>query len=74
MKTGFSKKKFYHRFDTQLIREFPPQVSKSRIFRREGADIHSDVTISLAQAILGGTKRIPGIYDDIVFVVSILIE
>ncbi|KAK6976872.1 protein tumorous imaginal discs mitochondrial-like isoform X1 [Biomphalaria glabrata] len=41
------------------------KVQKSRIFRREGADVHSDVTISLSQAILGGTIRIPGIYDDI---------
>ncbi|XP_012936716.1 dnaJ homolog subfamily A member 3, mitochondrial [Aplysia californica] len=41
------------------------KVAKSRIFRREGADVHSDVTISLGQAILGGSIRIPGIYDDI---------
>ncbi|GFN81532.1 Dnaj subfamily a member 3, mitochondrial [Plakobranchus ocellatus] len=41
------------------------KVAKSRIFRREGADVHSDVTISLAQAILGGTIKVPGIYDDI---------
>ncbi|BFZ14617.1 hypothetical protein BsWGS_17656 [Bradybaena similaris] len=42
------------------------KVAKSRIFRREGADVHSDVTISLSQAVLGGSIRIPGIYDDIV--------
>ncbi|KAH9488161.1 Protein tumorous imaginal discs, mitochondrial [Bulinus truncatus] len=42
------------------------KVQKSRIFRREGADVHSDVTISLSQAVLGGSIRIPGIYDDIV--------
>ncbi|ESO90596.1 hypothetical protein LOTGIDRAFT_122783 [Lottia gigantea] len=41
------------------------KVSKSRIFRREGSDVHSDVTISLSQAVLGGAIRIPGIYDDI---------
>lgn len=41
------------------------KVAKSRIFRREGADIHSDATISLSQAVLGGSIRIPGIYDDI---------
>ncbi|XP_059157203.1 protein tumorous imaginal discs, mitochondrial-like isoform X2 [Physella acuta] len=42
------------------------KVQKSRIFRREGADVHSDVSISLSQAVLGGSIRIPGIYDDIV--------
>ncbi|XP_041358506.1 protein tumorous imaginal discs, mitochondrial-like isoform X2 [Gigantopelta aegis] len=41
------------------------KVAKSRIFRREGADVHSDVAISLSQAVLGGTIRVPGIYDDI---------
>lgn len=41
------------------------KVAKSRIFRREGADVHSDVTISLAQAALGGSIKIAGIYDDI---------
>ena len=46
------------------------QVSRSKIFRREGADVHSDVTISLTQAILGGTIRIPGIYGDILLSVS----
>ncbi|XP_064636963.1 protein tumorous imaginal discs, mitochondrial-like [Lineus longissimus] len=41
------------------------RVAKSSTFRREGADIHSDVGISLAQAVLGGSLRIPGLYDDI---------
>merc|ERR1712038_1289386 len=41
------------------------KVEKSRAFRREGADVHSDVNISIAQAILGGTVRIPGIYEEI---------
>ncbi|XP_064607714.1 protein tumorous imaginal discs, mitochondrial-like isoform X3 [Liolophura sinensis] len=45
------------------------RVSKSNFFRREGADVHSDVTISLSQAVLGGTTRIPGIYDDILFTI-----
>ena len=40
------------------------QVSPSSQFRREGADVHTDVTISLAQAILGGTVKVPGIYED----------
>ena len=46
------------------------QVARSRNFRRDGADVHSDVTISLSQAVLGGSVRIPGIYDDILLNVS----
>jgi len=38
--------------------------------RRDGADIHSDVIISLSQALLGGTIRVPGINDDVVFTVG----
>ncbi|XP_074603196.1 dnaJ homolog l(2)tid, mitochondrial-like isoform X2 [Brevipalpus obovatus] len=41
------------------------RVAKSDYFRREGADVHSDITISLSQAILGGSTRIQGIYEDI---------
>jgi len=48
------------------------QVEKSRTFRREGADIHSDVAVSLSQAILGGTVRVPGITDHILLNVSII--
>nr|XP_053652856.1 protein tumorous imaginal discs, mitochondrial-like isoform X1 [Cherax quadricarinatus] len=40
-------------------------VTKSDYFRREGADIHTDTTISLAQAALGGATRVQGIYEDI---------
>ncbi|KAF8562005.1 hypothetical protein P879_09449 [Paragonimus westermani] len=39
------------------------RVERSREFRREGPDIHSDVSISLAQAALGGKIRVPGIYE-----------
>ena len=45
-------------------------MDKSREFRREGADVHSDVLVSLSQAILGGTVRIPGIYEEILLNVS----
>ncbi|XP_046355095.2 protein tumorous imaginal discs, mitochondrial-like isoform X2 [Haliotis rufescens] len=45
------------------------KVAKSRVFRRDAADVHSDVTVSLSQAILGGTLRIPGIYDDILLTI-----
>ncbi|XP_042573438.1 dnaJ homolog subfamily A member 3, mitochondrial-like isoform X2 [Cyprinus carpio] len=41
------------------------RVQKSPIFRRDGADIHSDVMISVAQAILGGTVRAQGLYETI---------
>jgi DnaJ family protein A protein 3 len=41
------------------------RVEKSRTFRRDGADVHSDVVISLSQAILGGTIRVPGITEDV---------
>jgi len=45
------------------------RVEKNNMYRRDGADIHSDIGISLAQAILGGTVRVPGVYDDIVFTI-----
>ncbi|KAM4697956.1 dnaJ homolog subfamily A member 3, mitochondrial isoform 1-T1 [Rhinophrynus dorsalis] len=41
------------------------RVQKSPIFRREGADIHSDLHISIAQAVLGGTGRAQGLYEPI---------
>ncbi|RTG91313.1 DnaJ subfamily A member 3 [Schistosoma bovis] len=40
------------------------RVEKSRYFRREGADIHSDITVSLSQAALGGKIRVQGIYEN----------
>jgi len=39
-------------------------VEKSNKFRRQGSDIHSDISISLAQAALGGIVRVTGLYDD----------
>lgn len=41
------------------------RVQKSPIFRRDGADIHSDVMVSVAQAILGGSVRAQGLYESI---------
>ncbi|XP_023210805.1 protein tumorous imaginal discs, mitochondrial-like isoform X1 [Centruroides sculpturatus] len=41
------------------------KVSKSNYFRREGVDIHTDATISLSQAVLGGKIRIQGLYEDV---------
>lgn len=39
------------------------QVGKSDYFRRDGSDIHTDAQISLAQAALGGTVRVAGLYE-----------
>ncbi|XP_028670123.2 dnaJ heat shock protein family (Hsp40) member A3a isoform X2 [Erpetoichthys calabaricus] len=39
------------------------RVQKSPVFRRDGPDIHSDLFISVAQAILGGTARAQGLYE-----------
>ncbi|XP_071127166.1 protein tumorous imaginal discs, mitochondrial-like isoform X3 [Mytilus edulis] len=41
------------------------KVAKSRDFKRQGADLHSEIHISVAQAVLGGTLRIPGVYEEI---------
>jgi DnaJ family protein A protein 3 len=40
------------------------KVANSQIFRRDKEDVHSDLAISLSQAILGGTCKVKGIYDD----------
>ncbi|KAK7868850.1 hypothetical protein R5R35_014178 [Gryllus longicercus] len=40
------------------------RVEKSDYFRRDGADIHTEAEISLSQAVLGGTIRVQGIYED----------
>ena len=40
------------------------RIEKSSYFRRDGCDIHTDATISLSQAVLGGTIRVQGIYED----------
>ncbi|XP_018417041.1 PREDICTED: dnaJ homolog subfamily A member 3, mitochondrial [Nanorana parkeri] len=45
------------------------RVQKSPIFRRDGADIHSDLLISIAQAVLGGTSRTQGLYEPISVVI-----
>lgn len=40
------------------------RVEKSNYFRRDGADVHTDANISLSQAVLGGTIRVQGVYED----------
>ena len=49
---------------------FGVQVQKSPVFRRDGADIHSDLYVSVAQAILGGTARVQGLYETLNLSVS----
>ncbi|GFS55919.1 protein tumorous imaginal discs, mitochondrial [Trichonephila clavipes] len=41
------------------------KVQKSEYFKREGADIHTDILISLSQALLGGTVKVQGLYEDL---------
>lgn len=41
------------------------RVSRSNHFRRDGADIHSDVEVNLFQAILGGSIPIQGLYENL---------
>ncbi|XP_069762568.1 dnaJ homolog subfamily A member 3, mitochondrial-like isoform X2 [Narcine bancroftii] len=41
------------------------RVHRSSTFRRDGADIHSDLYISIAQAVLGGTARAQGLHETI---------
>ncbi|CAO1310593.1 unnamed protein product [Diamesa tonsa] len=40
------------------------KVEKSRYFKRDGSDVHTDAEISLSQALLGGSIRIQGVYED----------
>lgn len=54
----------------EICHGFGIQVQKSPVFRRDGADIHSDVFVSVAQAILGGTARAQGLYETLNLAVS----
>jgi len=40
------------------------RVEKSDYFHRDGADVHTDAEISFSQAVLGGTIRVRGLYED----------
>ncbi|KFM63548.1 Protein tumorous imaginal disc, mitochondrial, partial [Stegodyphus mimosarum] len=46
------------------------KVSRSKYFRRYGADVHSNATISIYQALLGGTIRIRGLYEELVLKIA----
>ncbi len=40
------------------------RVKTSEKFRRDKEDIHSEVNLSVVQAILGGAIKVTGIYED----------
>jgi DnaJ family protein A protein 3 len=40
------------------------RVKSSEKFRRDKEDIHSEMNLSIVQAILGGAIKVPGIYED----------
>ena len=50
------------------------RVADSADFRRDGADVHSEVAVSFTQAVLGGRIRIPGIYEDILLKVRLSVD
>lgn len=41
------------------------KVARSNYFRRDDADIHTDAVISISQAILGGSLKVEGLYEDL---------
>ena len=41
------------------------KIVESKYFRREKFDVHTDATISLSQAVLGGDIKVQGLYEDI---------
>lgn len=47
------------------------RVEKSDYFKRDGADVHTEAEISISQAVLGGTIRIQGLYEDHTLQVSV---
>ncbi|XP_011196500.1 protein tumorous imaginal discs, mitochondrial isoform X2 [Zeugodacus cucurbitae] len=40
------------------------RVETSKYFKREGADVHTEASISISQAVFGGTVRVQGVYED----------
>ncbi|KAG8186919.1 hypothetical protein JTE90_000392 [Oedothorax gibbosus] len=42
------------------------RVLESKYFRRDGADIHTNATISVSQALLGGETKVQGLMNEIV--------
>ncbi|XP_004292361.1 PREDICTED: chaperone protein dnaJ 1, mitochondrial-like isoform X1 [Fragaria vesca subsp. vesca] len=46
------------------------KVREDPVFRRQGADIHVDSVLSISQAILGGTIKVPTLTGDVLLKVS----
>ncbi|KAK9944775.1 hypothetical protein M0R45_010325 [Rubus argutus] len=46
------------------------KVREDPVFRREGANIHVDAVLSISQAILGGTIKVPTLTGDVLLKVS----
>lgn len=46
------------------------RVQKSAVFRRKGANVYSDVNVSIGQAILGGTVTAQGLHESVSITVS----
>lgn len=49
------------------------RVEKSDYFKRDGFDVHTSADISISQAVLGGTIRIQGLYEDHTLQVSYIL-
>lgn len=49
------------------------RIKDSDYFERDGADVYTEAEISVSQAILGGTVRVEGIYEDQIIEVNISI-
>jgi len=47
------------------------RVKTSEKFRRDKEDVHSEINLSIVQALLGGSIKVPGIYEDHVLQVKI---
>lgn len=48
-------------------------MEHNRQFRRDGADVHTDIQISIAQSILGGKIQVQGVYENMLVNVCILL-
>ncbi|XP_034239326.1 protein tumorous imaginal discs, mitochondrial-like isoform X1 [Thrips palmi] len=40
------------------------RIEKNNYFKRDGVNVHTEATISVSQAALGGTVRVQGVYED----------
>jgi hypothetical protein len=72
MRVQIGKQEVFITFKVRFARSkytyFIIQVAPSAHFRRDGSDIHSDASVSVSQALLGGSINVPGIYEDTISV------